>query len=36
MNLSKNWLADFVDVSDVDVKDYCDRSEGDRCSREEQ
>ena len=25
MNLSKNWLADFVDVSDVDVKDYCDR-----------
>ena len=25
MNLSKNWLSDFVDVSDVDVKDYCDR-----------
>ena len=25
MNLSKNWLADFVDVSDVNVKDYCDR-----------
>ena len=25
MNLSKNWLADFVDVSDVSVKDYCDR-----------
>ena len=25
MNLSKNWLADFVDVADVSVKDYCDR-----------
>ena len=25
MNLSKNWLSDFVDVSDVSVKDYCDR-----------
>ena len=25
MNLSKNWLADYVDVSDVSVKDYCDR-----------
>ena len=25
MNLSKNWLSDFVDVSDVGVKDYCDR-----------
>ena len=25
MNLSKNWLSDFVDVSDVDIKDYCDR-----------
>jgi len=25
MNLSKNWLADYVDVSDVAVKDYCDR-----------
>lgn len=25
MNLSKNWLSDFVDISDVDVKDYCDR-----------
>ncbi len=25
MNLSKNWLSDFVDVSDVHVKDYCDR-----------
>ena len=25
MNLSKNWLSDFVDVSDIDVKDYCDR-----------
>ena len=25
MNLSKNWLADFVDVSDVNDKAYCDR-----------
>ena len=25
MNLSKNWLSDFVDVSDVEIKDYCDR-----------
>ncbi len=25
MNLSKNWLADFVDVSDVTDKAYCDR-----------
>ncbi len=25
MNLSKNWLSDFVDVSDINVKDYCDR-----------
>ncbi len=25
MNLSKNWLADYVDISDVSVKDYCDR-----------
>lgn len=25
MNLSKNWLSDFVDVSDIDVKNYCDR-----------
>ena len=25
MNLSKNWLSDFVDVSDISVKDYCDR-----------
>ena len=25
MNLSKNWLSDYVDVSDIDVKDYCDR-----------
>ena len=25
MNLSRNWLADFVDVSDVSNKDYCDR-----------
>ena len=25
MNLSKNWLADYVDVSDVAIKDYCDR-----------
>ncbi len=25
MNLSKNWLADFVDVSDINIKDYCDR-----------
>ena len=25
MNLSKNWLADFVDVSDIDTKAYCDR-----------
>ena len=25
MNLSKNWLSDYVDVSDVDIKSYCDR-----------
>lgn len=25
MNLSKNWLSDFVDVQDIPVKDYCDR-----------
>ena len=25
MNLSKNWLADFVDVHDISAKDYCDR-----------
>lgn len=25
MNLSRNWLADFVDVHDVSSKDYCDR-----------
>ncbi|MBR7097916.1 MAG: phenylalanine--tRNA ligase subunit beta [Clostridia bacterium] len=25
MNLSKNWLADYVDVNDVAIKDYCDR-----------
>ena len=25
MNLSRNWLSDFVDVSDISSKDYCDR-----------
>ncbi|MBQ7380736.1 MAG: phenylalanine--tRNA ligase subunit beta [Clostridia bacterium] len=25
MNLSMKWLADFTDVSDVNIKDYCDR-----------
>ena len=25
MNLSMNWLADFVSVSDVDIRDYCER-----------
>jgi len=25
MNLSRNWLADYVDVSDIGNKDYCDR-----------
>ena len=25
MKLSMNWLADFVDVSDVSIKEYCDR-----------
>ena len=25
MNLSMKWLADFVDVSDVKIGDYCDR-----------
>lgn len=25
MNLSKNWLSDYVDVSDINIKDYCDR-----------
>ena len=25
MNLSRNWLADYVDVSDIENKDYCDR-----------
>ena len=25
MNLSRNWLSDFVDVQDIPVKEYCDR-----------
>lgn len=25
MDLSMKWLADFVDVSDIDIKSYCDR-----------
>ncbi len=25
MNLSMNWLSDFVDVKDVDIKAFCDR-----------
>lgn len=25
MNLSMKWLSDFVDVRDIDIKDYCDR-----------
>ena len=25
MNLSRNWLSDFVDVNDISSKDYCDR-----------
>ncbi len=25
MNLSMKWLADFVDVSDVNINDYCDK-----------
>ena len=25
MNLSMKWLADYVDVSDINIKDYCDR-----------
>ena len=25
MNLSRNWLSDFVDVRDISNKDYCDR-----------
>lgn len=25
MNLSRKWLTDYVDVSDVDNKEYCDR-----------
>ncbi len=25
MNLSRNWLSDFVDVQDIATKDYCDR-----------
>ena len=25
MNLSRNWLADYVDVNDINAKDYCDR-----------
>ena len=25
MNLSMKWLADFVDVADIDIKDYCDK-----------
>ena len=26
MNLSRNWLADYVDVSDISNKDYCDNN----------
>ena len=25
MNLSMKWLADFVDVADINIKDYCDK-----------
>ena len=25
MNLSRNWLSDFVDVNEISAKDYCDR-----------
>ena len=25
MNLSRNWLSDFVDIRDISSKDYCDR-----------
>ena len=25
MNLSMKWLSDFVDVSDIKIKDYCDK-----------
>lgn len=25
MNLSKEWLSEFVDVSDIEIKEYCDR-----------
>ena len=25
MNLSMKWLHDFVDVSDINIKDYCDK-----------
>ncbi|MBR5123563.1 MAG: phenylalanine--tRNA ligase subunit beta, partial [Clostridia bacterium] len=25
MNLSMKWLADYVDVSDVDIRDYCEK-----------
>ncbi len=25
MNLSRNWLSDYVDVGDIATKDYCDR-----------
>ena len=25
MNLPMKWLADFTDVSDIDIKDYCDK-----------
>ena len=25
MNLSRKWLTDYVDVTDISNKDYCDR-----------
>ena len=25
MQLSMNWLADYTDVSDISIKEYCDR-----------
>ncbi len=25
MNLSMKWLADYTDVSDITIKEYCDR-----------
>ena len=25
MNLSRNWLSDFVNVDEIDHKTYCDR-----------